>query len=244
MRGVVHRERLAVTLAFFAFAFGGYFAIAAATDPTAAASLATPLDRHVPFLPASIVAYAAVYVMITLPVFLVESRSLFRRVVATYLLMVVVCWLCFLLFPVSGASLRPDLDGVATHPFLLWGLRLSYGLDPPVNLFPSLHLAGATLAALSVGKARLRDGLVAGVLVLPVAVSVCTVKQHYWVDAVAGVALAFACFALVLWRFETPPGEQLSRGRAGWVGFGTLVAAFYGSLFVAWRAGLEPWTWR
>jgi hypothetical protein len=240
---LVHLERFVIALVLLAIAFGSYFAIGAATDPSAAVSLETSLDERIPFVPETIFVYALVYVMIILPMFLVESRALFQRIVASYVLIVVVCLACFVLFPVSAAALRPPLDAVETHPFLLWGLRLNYALDPPVNLFPSLHLAGATIAALSVGKARRRDGLLAGAAVVPVAVSVCTVKQHFWLDAAAGIVLAFVAFGLVLWRFTPPPGERLARGPGAWLAFGAMLAGLYGSLYLAYRAGLEPWTW-
>lgn len=240
---MAHLERLAITVAFLTLTFIGYFWIGLTTDPGEARSLATPLDARIPFVPASIVVYAGVYILITLPVFLVESRALFARVVVAYLFVVFVCLLSFALFPVSGAALRPDLSELEIHPFLLWGLKTNYGLDPPVNLFPSMHLAGATIAALSVGKARRRDGWIAGAAVVPVAIAVCTVKQHFWVDAVAGIALGFAGFALLLRRFELPPGERASRGPGGWAAFGALAASLYAGLYVAYRAGIEPWGW-
>lgn len=238
---MVHLQRIAIATALIAFVFGGYFWIGLTTDPAGAASLATPLDARIPFLPASIVVYVAVYLMILLPVFLIESPALFGRVVQAYAFVAGWCLLCFWLFPVSGAELRPDLDTVATHPFLLWGLRLSYGLDPPVNLFPSLHLGGATIAALSVGVARRRDGVVACAAIVPVAISVCTVKQHFWVDAAAGIALGIASWALFLARWTPPDRVPLARGPRAWWGFGALVAGVYAAFYVAYRIGLEPW---
>ena len=80
-------------------------------------------------------------------------------------MIVTVCLLCFEFFPVSGAELRPDLAKVEASPFVMWGLRLNYGLDPAVNLFPSLHLAGAGIAAMSAGRARRSYGWLGGTAV-------------------------------------------------------------------------------
>ena len=137
-------------------------------------------------------------------------------------------------------ALRPDLATVETHPFLLWGLRLNYALDPPVNLFPSLHLAGATLASLAVGKARASYGRIAGILVVPIALSVCAVKQHYWIDAAAGIALGFGVYAVLLARWSPPAGETLARPPRAWLGFAGLLATVYLALYLAYRAGFEP----
>jgi len=228
---VAHLERIAIAVGLLAYGFGGYFWIARSVDPTTTVSLATPWDARIPFVPASIFAYASVYVLIALPIFVVESRALFRRAAWAYATMVTVCLLCFRFFPVSGAELRPALDGLKTSPFVLWGLRLNYALDPPLNLFPSLHLAGASLAALTAWKARRGYGLVAFAAVGIVAVSVCTVKQHFWVDAVAGIGLALAVYCVLLGPFRLPPGERAARGGRAWLAFAALLLGSYGLLY-------------
>ena len=91
---MVHLERLALAAVLLTFAFGGYFWIGLSVDPAEAASLATPLDAHIPFVPAMLPVYAVVYLMILLPIFLVESPALFRRIVVAYLVMVAICLLC------------------------------------------------------------------------------------------------------------------------------------------------------
>ena len=232
-----------MAVAVLAYAFGPYFWIGASVDPGRAASLATPLDERIPFVAGSIWIYAAVYVLIGLPAFVVESPALFRRVVLAYLVVITVCLVCFLVFPISGAPLRPALEGVDASAFVLWGLRLNYGLDPPVNLFPSMHLAGATIAAFSAWQARRAYGALAFALVVPVAISVCTVKQHYWLDAAAGVLLAAGVWAWLLRGFLPPPGERPARGPGSLVAFVGFLASVYAALYAAFRAGLEPWTW-
>jgi len=237
---VAHLERLGIAVALLTYAFGGYFWIGWTTDPAAAASLATALDARIPFVPESIYVYAAVYWMITLPIFVIDSPALFRRTALAYGAIVTVCLLCFLLVPVSGDGLRPDLARVEADPFVVWGLALNYALDPPVNLFPSLHLAGATIAALAAGRARTAYGVVAGAAVVPVAVSVCTVKQHFWLDAAAGVALAVAAWALVLRPFELPPGERAARPPVAWLPFLALLGGTYLALYGLFLSGFRP----
>lgn len=237
-----HLRRLGIAVVLLTYAFGGYFWIGYTTDPASATGLATPLDAFVPFVPDSIWVYAAVYPLIALPIFVVDSPALFRRTALAYALIVTICLACFRLFPVSGAGLRPSLDGVQASAFVLWGLHLNYALDPPVNLFPSLHLAGATIAALVAGRARRAFGVVGAVAVAVVSVAVCTVKQHFLVDAVAGILLAGAVHVALVRPFELPPGERAGRGPASLAAFGAFLGAVYLALYAAFRAGFTPWT--
>ena len=237
---MVHLERLVIAVVLLTFAFGGYFWIGLSVDPAEATSLATSWDARIPFVPESIYVYAAVYLLITLPIFVIDSPALFRRTAFSYAVIVAVCLLCFEFFPVSGAELRPDLAKVEASPFVFWGLRLNYGLDPAVNLFPSLHLAGASIAAMSAGRARRSYGWLGGAAVLVVAISVCTVKQHFWVDAVAGILLAGVTYAAFLRPFELPAGERAARGSGALAAFAAFLLAVYLVLYAAYRAGFQP----
>lgn len=238
-----HFERYPIGILLLTFCFGCYFWIASMVDAAAASSLHTPLDDLVPFIPQSIYLYASVYIMITLPIFVVRSPALFRRLAAAYAVIVVVCLVCFAMFPVSGETLRPSLAELDPSRFHVWGLHLNYGLDPPVNLFPSLHLAGTTIAALGTWKARRAYGAVALAAVVPIAIAVCTVKQHFVVDAVSGIALALAVYALMVRSYQPRPEESPVFDERGVVAFLAFLGSAYGALYLAFRAGLEPWTW-
>jgi membrane-associated phospholipid phosphatase len=208
-------ERSALVAPLVALFFGGYFWIGLSVDPAQERSLATPLDRAIPFLPASIFLYAWVYSGFLFPLFVVRCSRLFRRVAAAYLLVIVVSLLCFALFPVTAAGLRPDLDATRATSFALWGVKLAYALDPPANLFPSVHLAIITLAACSAGRARRAYGALAAAIVVLVFAAVCTAKQHFIVDAVAGVALGAGTYALLVRPHRERPGEPQAYGWGG-----------------------------
>lgn len=177
---------------------GGYYAIASWGATDGAASLRTPIDGAIPFWPASVIAYAWVYPAAFLPAFVVRSTPLFRRVLIAYLLVIGLSFISFLLFPVSASGLRPPVDSLDPSRFPEWGTALLYRLDPPVNLFPSLHLGLATLSAFACRRAHRRIGTLALLALALAAVSVCTVKQHFVVDALAGLALGFAAYTLVV----------------------------------------------
>ena len=165
-------DRLPATaLLFFGF-WAGYFAVGWTLDPTRARSLATPLDDALPFVPATVFLYIQVYSLALLPLFVVRSSALFRRVVLAYATVIAVCLLLFALVPVTAAELRVAPAQLDAGRFDGWLVGLVYRIDPPLNLFPSIHLAIASLAAASAFTARRSHGVVVGLLLVPIAISI------------------------------------------------------------------------
>jgi len=233
-------EKAAWVAGVLALWLGVYYGAAAVTDPARAASLRTPLDDRIPFVPAAIWVYCCVYTAMLLPLFTVRSIALFRRIGLAYALLIAGSGLVFLAFPVTSLGFRPDVSHLDDGVFHLWGVRLNFFLDPPVNLFPSLHLSIATLAALSCGSVRRAYGVLAGLLTLAIACAVLLLKQHFWVDAVAGAA-----FGAALWAALVRPQAARAAGEAyGWGGAAAYVAFHAGALLLLaalWSAGLRPW---
>jgi hypothetical protein len=234
------RERAAWTGAVLAFFLVGYFAIGWLDDPARARSLALPLDARIPFLLDSVVVYWSILPMGLLPIFVVRDARLFRRVALAYAATIALCFACFLLWPVTSVGLRPDATAYAALGFPGWLLRLLHFLDPPMNLFPSLHLALATLAALTALRANVALGAVALAWAACILVSVCTTKQHFVLDALAGVALAVGMDVAFVAR-SPRTGDEFA-GAPGVAGFAALVALFYAGLYGAYRIGVTPWT--
>jgi membrane-associated phospholipid phosphatase len=71
-------------------------------------------------------------------------------------------------------------------------------IDPPGNVFPSLHVAHTTLLATLLLRDRPVLGRIAVLMATLLALSTLTTKQHFLADVVAGYALAFAGRALAL----------------------------------------------
>lgn len=212
------RERVILVACVMMFFLGGYYGIAfwasdaelsAQASSRATMSLRTTLDDAIPFWSWSVIVYAWVYPAVFLPAFVVRSPALFRRVLIAYVVVIGVSFAAFIAVPVSAVGLRPPIDSLNTAHFTEWGTALLYRLDPPCNLFPSLHLGLATLSALACWRAHRTIGGLASIALGLVAVSVCTVKQHFVADAVAGLALAFAVDALVVGsRLSAAPGGR------------------------------------
>ena len=215
------------------------------TDATTAHTLALPIDRWIPFVPASIYVYSWVYTSMLYPLFVVRSSQLFARTAAAYVLVIVASLTTYLAFPVTSLGFRPDVSHLDPNVFHEWGIRLTFFVDPPTNLFPSLHVSIAAISALAAWKARRLFGLVALPLVVGIVVSISTMKQHYVLDGVAALALAGFAYALLLRPYDAAddpahvgPTAYTWRGPALYVAFH---ASVYASLYAGFRLGFRPW---
>jgi len=213
------------------FFITGYFGVGLNVDPAAASDFGTALDRRIPFIAATVWVYLWVFPASLLPLFLVRCKHLFRRTLLAYGIAIAVSLIFFIALPVTSIALRADaaeLDLTRSSPRAVAAV---YRLDPPVNLFPSLHLSIAALAALSAFKARRAYGAVASVGVALIAVSICTVKQHFVLDAVGGAGLAALVYAVVLHPYEPEPGTDPAYGWRGPAAYVLLLVAVYAGIY-------------
>ena len=187
--GRVRRTRFAVVLvAAYGLFAATYLPINAFSVGRAARTLFLPGEERLPFLPIFEYLYVLTYF---LPAFLlatVRDYAAFRCLVRATAVSLLVAYATYLLCPVYFA--RPDLEVSSFHT---WLLSLEY-LDKPYNHFPSLHV---TLSWLAVHAAQVSGRTRVGLWMLASGISVSTlfVKQHYIVDVLYGVALAW-----VAWR--------------------------------------------
>jgi membrane-associated phospholipid phosphatase len=72
-----------------------------------------------------------------------------------------------------------------------WFLAQVHRIDPPGNVFPSLHVAHTFMITFLLSLDRPRLGRVALVMSILLALSTMTTKQHFVADVVAGLAMAF-----------------------------------------------------
>jgi len=230
--------------AVVAFFLLGYFGVGwVVTDPADARSLALPIDGRIPFLLGSVVVYWSILPMALLPIFVVRDAGTFGRVALAYAFSIAVALAVFVVFPVTAQGFRPDAREYSAAGFAGWLLQLLHFLDPPLNLFPSLHLALAFLAALAAAHVRSGVGALALAWTAVVAVSVCTTKQHFVLDTAAGIALGGIAHRAFVARRGFTARATANFGARGLAYFAALVAMFYAGLYGAYRLGVDPWTW-
>jgi membrane-associated phospholipid phosphatase len=239
-RGSLERAILTVSLVIFFIA--GYFGVGASRNPDQARELKTFLDDQIPFIAGSVWTYLLIFPSALLPLFVVRCRRLFRRTAVAYAIAITVSVFCFAFFPVSSIGLRAG--GAMLDPGRAsdWAVATLYSIDPPYNLFPSLHLSIAVLAAFSVWKATRRYGIAAFVTLIVVGVSVCTVKQHVVLDVAGGGALGALVSFFVLRPYRPQAGVEPAyswRGPLLYVAFLVVVyTGFYVTFYIASRLAL------
>jgi membrane-associated phospholipid phosphatase len=166
--------------------------------------LMTPLDRLVPFVPWTLLVYQSFFVMLLWAAWIC-SASEFLRLLVAVLLANIAAYAGFILFP----SHYPRPDWRTIQPELIRDAFASmYSQDAPGNTFPSIHVAVTTLVTLRLrqrpfGKLWLAWGAL-------VVLSTLTVKQHYLVDVIGGVALAIGLHA---WLFRRVPRSAVDPAR-------------------------------
>ena len=142
-------------------------------------------------------AYFSYYLIVSLPAILFlrrgqidQARHFVFAVMATF----VVCYLCFLFFPVAGPYYtfpRPDPwftdNGPARLVYATLAAASSYGAA-----FPSSHVAAAVAATVAALRGSRALGLALVIPTVLLAVGVVYCQMHYGVDALAGAVVGGA----------------------------------------------------
>ncbi|MGO4326615.1 phosphatase PAP2/dual specificity phosphatase family protein [Cupriavidus sp. 2TAF22] len=162
-------------------------------------------ERHIPFVPWSIVPYWSIDLLYGLSFFLWRTRAALithaRRLLAAQLISVA----CFIAFPLRFAFERPPADGLPGRLFALLG-----GFDKPFNQAPSLHIS--LLVILWVAYAMHARGAwrwLLHVWFALIGISVLTTYQHHAIDLPTGWLVGWFCV------FLFPLGQGERRGVAG-----------------------------
>jgi membrane-associated phospholipid phosphatase len=179
--------------------FLAYFFVGARPH-TSLAGLHTRMDDAIPFIPSTVVVYLSAFLAVFQPVVFVRPIELFRRTAIAYALAIALSITVFLAIPMSADSLRINATSLDTSRLFPWLVARLYALDPPTNLFPSLHVSLTLLAAVSVWMTSRRAGMVAACWALCIALSACTVKQHFVVDVVGGAAVTVLVAPLLMYE--------------------------------------------
>jgi len=165
-----------------------YFFVGNARFERSTELLRTRLDDAIPFIPATAWLYLPIYAGIfVLALACFQTRVHFDRALAG-VGVILLAGLAGHRF-VAAEYPRPLLHtpyGGPSETFMAW----VQSIDPPGNVFPSLHVAHTSSLALFLHHENPRLGWVVIGLALLLAASTLTTKQHFVADVVAGFALA------------------------------------------------------
>jgi membrane-associated phospholipid phosphatase len=168
--------------------------IGALRGPALDVSLA--LDRQIPYLEGFHVLYLLCYLVPLGILVISDEPAILNRAFLTFISANLAAFLIFVLLPVQG----PVRDVPSMHGGQLSFLRgILYAVDSRYNAFPSLHVANATMLAILSWKYSQNALKIIFFTVLAALISISTlfIKQHYLLDVVGGIVLAFISSAVV-----------------------------------------------
>ena len=116
-----------------------------------------------------------------------EKGGLHRFIMAHYF-GETICFLIFILFPTI--MVRPEITGTSFFDKLL---VLTYQIDSPDNLIPSIHCFASWMCWIAVRKSPHIPGwyqVVSFIIAAAICISTLTVKQHVIADVITGILLA------------------------------------------------------
>lgn len=181
------------------FFFASYgFANRIAAERGVVDSLVFDWERHVPFLPWTILPYWSIDLFYGLSFLYCRDRASVDRHAFRLLTAQLACVAAFLLFPLHFSFDRPHTDGLFGAMF-----DALMGFDQPYNQAPSLHIA--LLVIIWVRFAEASSGAWRAAVHLwstLIAVSVLTTFQHHFFDIPTGAAVGLFC--LWLWPDGAP----------------------------------------
>ena len=152
--------------------------------------LATRIDSMIPVLSWTILIYwgGTVFWAVNYSLGAYHKSNGRSRMIMAHVIGEAVCFLAFVLLPTTMS--RPEITGTTLFDQML---RLTYRLDRPDNLLPSIHCFESWLCWVEARKNPRIPGWYQHLslfMAMAICVSTLTVKQHVLVDAVAGIALA------------------------------------------------------
>lgn len=186
-----HEKTILLLLAISVWALC-YFSINAYTEGKNTHILVLPFEDKIPFIPYFIIFYFSTYVLAILPYFIVKDIVAYRNFILSFIIIVFISSIVYLIYPVE--TIRPDF--ISDNVFLKM-IAMLYTIAKPYNLFPSMHVSLSALAVIICFRYNKKLGHWLIFLLVMIIFSTLFVKQHYIVDLVAALVLAFLIYYII-----------------------------------------------
>lgn len=185
--------------------FVAYYGTRVFTDSMVHYSFVSKIDQVIPFSSIFIIFYLLAYLQWIVGYIVIskESKEICYSVLFADVISKSVCMLCFLLIPTTmvRAFVYPD-------NFSSILVSLVYQHDAPVNLFPSIHCLESWICFRGIMKMKTIPvwcKWVMFIISILVCASTVLVKQHVFVDVIAGIAVAeLGIFFSKKWNKKNP----------------------------------------
>jgi membrane-associated phospholipid phosphatase len=194
-------------------------------------TLATPVDLAIPLVPAAIIIYWYVFysfIFFSYFYFAFVHREYRNALVLAFVLVNVVAYMIYLLFPVLG----PDRVVTGTD-FFSSQIQILYNVDVQVNCFPSLHGSTAILTAYALWRAKKEYGYLSWPIAIAVMISTLFVRQHWIADQIAATLVTLPIAYLVFNRLKfTKVAESTTQVRLWQLIVSVTFAVFFMILYL------------
>lgn len=208
-------------LQYSSYLLGDLVSHLAKTDSWAFASKIPAIDDRIPLVPVFVAVYVFSYTFWIIG-YIVISLTPKRNYVNYVCTLGLSCFICFLTFVFAPTYMNRVAEGVIAQTYepgvFNWLLGFIYrydGWETGRNLLPSLHCLASTVCYLFVRKQpEIPRGFQIYTLIMAALICASTVltKQHYIIDAPAGVGLAIICCLIVR---KADPIRWLDKKSAG-----------------------------
>lgn len=153
--------------------------------------MTTALDRMIPFDPRWVVVYVACFAYWAVSYVLMAKQDNWYPIMTGEVLAKLLCGVFFLLIPTT--NVRPEITGTGPTD---WLMSLIYQLDPPLDLFPSIHCMESWICFRGMlGQKKIPKWyqIFAGIFTFLVCLSTLFTRQHVIADVIGGVLLGEIC---------------------------------------------------
>ena len=167
--------------------------------------LILPLDLSLPFIPIFVIFYLLTFIYVILvPYLLIKDKKKFLALSLSFIFTMLIAYIIFLVFPIKMVLKVSTLGS----GFLDNLVQITYLMDAPgFNSFPSLHVALSLLTSLIIYTNDKKHWWVWIAFIL-ISLSTLFIKQHYFIDVVAGVLLGAIGF--LTYYFLLPSKRKIS----------------------------------
>ena len=160
--------------------------------------ITTPLDAKLPFVPGWVFIYVGSFLFWAIGYVLMARQERWFSIMTGEVLAKLLCGVLFVLIP--STNVRPEILGDGLAESLM---ALIYRLDPPLDLFPSIHCLESWMCVIGLWN-RLEIPRWYQIFSLCFAILVCIstllTYQHVLADVFAGVLLAQVCYSVSVKR--------------------------------------------
>lgn len=158
-------------------------------------TLATSLDKSIPFIKIFVIPYAAwvVYVFLTLIYLCFKDRTLAFKTILVLDIGLVICFIIYYFFQTEG-PVRPIISG---DDVLSRTLQYIYRIDHPYNSFPSIHVMSSYLLIRAFRNRPWKNKWFIGGFSTAIILSTLFIKQHFIMDVIAAILLVECVFISV-----------------------------------------------